>query len=427
MSETRVGTYEIHKANLPALRKRLERLRRKAEKYGLPLPELEVLREYTRKVRDSQGFQTGFTQPVLEVKIKGKSPVLEGGWRLIAVVDHRVVPHDDLGWPIYRLPWEDETPIPEEYRHEAPWCDHCNLVRDRLETFVVLSEDYEWKRVGRTCLKDYTRGVPLHAYAAYLYDLPNIALGLEDDITGGRREYLDTAIYLSHVAAVIDAVGWRSRSEARSDSLGPPATADAALDHLIDGEEVTEAHRETAEAALEWARDDLANKERLNDYEWNLAIAASQQATNVRRIGLIASLIHAWKKATTPQVNENGKVSQHMGEIKERLDLILTVARRFDTEIDAYHGRGTEVLYTHIFHDENGNVFVWKTTARKLSEEWTYKVRGTVKEHGSYNGTLQTVLTRCKVVCAECETEGYWWDSEGYHCAGCDERSRRTI
>ena len=99
----RSATYEIHKGNLPRLEKRLKRVQRKAKKYGLPVPQLEIVREYTRELKES-GRKTGFTQPVLEVKVTGASPVLEGGWKMVAVVDHRIVPHDDFGWIIYTVP-----------------------------------------------------------------------------------------------------------------------------------------------------------------------------------------------------------------------------------------------------------------------------------------------------------------------------------
>lgn len=425
------ATYEIHKGNLPRLAKRLKRVQRKATKYGLPVPQLEIVREYTRELKES-GRKTGFTQPVLEVKVTGASPVLEGGWKMVAVVDHRIVPHDDFGWIIYTVPWaaDEGLEIPSQYHTEPPWCDHCDKVRDRLETFVVVNDEGEYKRVGRNCLKDYMAGVPLHAYAAYLYDLPNIALGLED-VEGGKQEYVDTEAYLAHVSAMIEEYGWRSRKSARESFDGPQSTADEALENMFldprrGGTEVVEHNVEEARSALTWARDELPNGDDLNDYEYNLVIAAAQQATSVRRVGLIASLIVAWKGSQTRREEAEASTSRHQGEVKERLDLTLTVTRRLDIEIEAFNGRGTEVLKIHVMRDDDGNVYVWKTTSQKLGEGESFKVRGTVKAHEDYNGIPQTTLTRCKVVHEPCGKLDYWFDGNDWKCEACEEGDKNV-
>jgi hypothetical protein len=447
MSEKERTEFQIHKANLPKLQKRVDRLARKAEKYGLPVPSFE-------------GRATGRKIPMLEVAIHGETPVLEGDWRLVSVIDHRVVPHEELGWPIHTLPnWNglecpicegrgeidddlDETnkekvicfeclgdgrvarQVPKEFHTEPPWCEHCELVRDRAETFVIVRYDcgVVWRRVGRQCLSDYTRGVPLHAYAAYLYDLPQLAFGLDEDEGGRGRRYLDTETYLTHVVAVIERYGWRSRAAARDSFQGPPATADTALDHLHDNEDVDDHHREWAKAALDWARDELANGDDLSEYDYNLVIAASQQATDERKIGLVASLPQAHQRYILEQRLADESNSTHQGEVGERLELTLTVTKRLDIEIDAYHGRGGEVLKVHVMQDGNGNVYVWKTTSKKLAEHETYRLRGTVKSHDDYKGIPQTTLTRCaKIVHDPCGEYENWFDDAGWHCAACDQ------
>lgn len=84
--------------------------------------------------------------------------------------------------------------------------------------------------------------------------------------------------------------------------------------------------------------------------------------------------------------------SAHVGEVGERLDLKLTVKRAI--KLEGAYGPST----MHVFEDELGNVFLWTTTAKTLTVDKKYLLRGTVKDHDVYRGTNQTILTRCKVL-----------------------------
>ena len=144
MTETKVdNVYEIHKSNLWRLEERVAKLVRKAKKYGLPEPTLEITGESTRKVVDPvTHFDTGYTQPIVYVRLTGEVPKLEGGWSLIAIVDHRGEPKD-RGWLICQIPWtvDDGIEVPENYRHDDPVCDHCKTQRYRTDTFVLQSDE----------------------------------------------------------------------------------------------------------------------------------------------------------------------------------------------------------------------------------------------------------------------------------------------
>lgn len=80
------------------------------------------------------------------------------------------------------------------------------------------------------------------------------------------------------------------------------------------------------------------------------------------------------------------------GKIGERYDLDLTLTHTcgYDTAF------GWKNVYS--FVDANGVVFVWKTSVSLDDERKNYHMKATVKEHKAYRGTMQTVLTRCKVL-----------------------------
>lgn len=82
--------------------------------------------------------------------------------------------------------------------------------------------------------------------------------------------------------------------------------------------------------------------------------------------------------------------SEYVGEVGERLDLILTCTRA----IAVNNMYGTSIFHT--FEDSCGNVFTWATSARSLEPGITYAVKGSVKEHTTYKNVRQTSLTRCK-------------------------------
>ena len=96
------------------------------------------------------------------------------------------------------------------------------------------------------------------------------------------------------------------------------------------------------------------------------------------------------KKYVDTLIYEPGK-SEYVGNIGDRLDLVLTCVKTIPVE--GYYGINT----IHTFQDEDENVFVWSTSAKVLSEGTTYAVRGTVKGHDLFRNTRQTILTRCKV------------------------------
>ena len=100
----------------------------------------------------------------------------------------------------------------------------------------------------------------------------------------------------------------------------------------------------------------------------------------------------------------------HIGNIKDRIELTVTLIG--DYEFVSYYGYIENLNHIYTLKDEDGNMFVWKTsntlgmdTMDDNGDEIWYGVRkgdkiqikATVKDHSEYKGTPQTVLTRVKV------------------------------
>lgn len=83
--------------------------------------------------------------------------------------------------------------------------------------------------------------------------------------------------------------------------------------------------------------------------------------------------------------------SQFVGKEGDRIERTLAVKRTIPLEGD--YSPST----MHIMVDEEGNEFVWVTSARTLEQGMIYNVRGTIKVHKVYQNIRQTILFRCIV------------------------------
>lgn len=93
--------------------------------------------------------------------------------------------------------------------------------------------------------------------------------------------------------------------------------------------------------------------------------------------------------------------SEYVGEIREKIDANFKFISSFRIEFETNYNYGTTVNYINKMQDENGNIFIWKTTkdlAYYVTENNMIHLKGSIKEHSEYNEIKQTILTRCKVV-----------------------------
>ena len=103
------------------------------------------------------------------------------------------------------------------------------------------------------------------------------------------------------------------------------------------------------------------------------------------------------QKLTQPEEATEEKISNYYGNIGDKIEMELTLDH---TAWYENNFRPWEHNTTYIYNmvDDNGNVFVWKTSKGIGIENGTrLTVKGTIKEHNEYAGVKQTVLTRCKM------------------------------
>lgn len=104
--------------------------------------------------------------------------------------------------------------------------------------------------------------------------------------------------------------------------------------------------------------------------------------------------IRAGAEIAKNQAAEFDKTVNHVGEVKQRIDLKLRLFARF-SEFGLY---GTE--YTHLLRDENNNPVVYKGTTKLEAELGDYiEMKATIKSHwtSKYDGRKATYINRPKL------------------------------
>ena len=404
------------------------------------------------------------------VEVNGATPRL-AGWEFIATIQHmegeggervnmlRVVP--GIG---DRLPVRFRTAGPEN-------CDHCHRsIKTRRDTFIVrravvespvhgdsggralcgadasagvvgqrvtcldclhLQNSDGYQQIGRTCTQDFLGGVDPRAVAAQLESLLE-ACGAADSMEGddgwggggGGRFSGGWPIreFLSVTAALVRSEGWVSRGQARdrdglcatADSvlyyLDPPRNAVARADHkrFVEAHPVTDADLADADAALEYARGELAEHANLSDYLWNLRVSCSMASVDHRTAGITASLVQHWRREIARRVETATRAlrpSEHVGAVGERLRLRLTLASVRPIE-------GMYTSYLHKFRTDDDDALCWFASditqdlpggvRGELVIGQSYWIRGSVKAHNdSPRFGRETLLTRCTVISDE--------------------------
>lgn len=89
--------------------------------------------------------------------------------------------------------------------------------------------------------------------------------------------------------------------------------------------------------------------------------------------------------------------SDYVGKVGERVETVAMLEAIIAVGIDSMYGPKR----MHKFRTPNGEVLTWFATgssgAYKEDIGKSFKVKGTVKKHDTYQGVKQTILTRCKL------------------------------
>ncbi len=142
-----------------------------------------------------------------------------------------------------------------------------------------------------------------------------------------------------------------------------------------------------ATAALQWARELLAAKPGLSEFERDATLAASAgRLLTARERGLACALIAVYRRRRSD--------SQHLGQAGEWLETVVVVERIVDRP-SRRHGS----VCRNDLIDVDGNCLAWwQTSGAPLPRDRAVRLRGRVERHTRFGQTPVTVLAYCRVL-----------------------------
>lgn len=417
------NAFRIPSSNHDAFVTKFERLVKAAARCGTREPRMAILGDWEKLVverHESVGSDLGFhneTKRLIRGKLVGvcadeaKLP----GYTLVAKIDH-IGPEGNI---VARL---DGSEGDLGLHHQAPKCEHCNLIRNRNVTYIVADETGATKQIGSTCLVDYTGHPSAEAVATYAQFLAELVTSGDEDGDGdGDFGPRGVAVYhmrtvLAMAAGAIQLFGYRSRKACEP---GEQSTADCVAEALggrgRGAEELRAAlaTRTDAQAIAADVNKTVAFLEELaaseaprSDYEMNLVTLWRREAIEVRFFGYVVSALGAAERAAERKRKVAEVKNVHLGEVGKRM----TVRLRFQSTREFPSEYGVRVLHKFLDEQTGAQVIWWGgrhayVTSKKgynsrIKEGALHWVVMTVKEHNAFRGMAQTTVTRLEVVSA---------------------------
>lgn len=393
-------------------RGRLEKLQRRAARYGQSIEWAETARVETRTRPLWDGSKEKYAQPVVDFDVRGEAPRV-GPYRFVAEVER--TPGGNI---IAALAGVEIGELGREWDGR---CEHCNTPRRRLKAYVVEhAETGERKIVGKSCLRDHTgQDTPAGAIALFEYEREPLGGDAEEWCGGFSPWYESTRYVIAAARAAIALFGWRPNSACHD---GERSTSACVALLWARGKERETHKREiddlrtemtlradeyvaTADAILAWGAD-LAPR---SDYEHNLKIALAGNMVTGKTFGLVVSACAAFDKqqAVVVERAERAKAEAERAAASFHYGAEGTRYRGVDVTVDKAiampdRGFGPSVLY--VLRTGDGALLKWFTGAdprangKRIAPGDRVAIDFTVKRHEQYNGAPQTIVTRAKVM-----------------------------
>lgn len=378
--------------------------------YNIPVSHLDKLQKQVQRIKNKGAnitFEVGPEIYIEDPKIEGvfhkcREVEVEGsykinGWEFIATIEH------GEGRNIIRaISDELATQIPDRYWTCGKECEHCNKVRDRKDTYLVYNEEHqEWKQVGKTCLKDYTKGLDAET-CAQLAEVIDSCKYLADEadeeafIGGGFRG--PTYDYIK--ADKIKKIAYKYVQENGYKKDGVTANALADIIYSAKSGEAPKASDEEMAEINQWVEE----LRETSPYFWNAKTAWSKEYLESRDLALISSLISVFFKDKAVKAQQAAEAERlaadtsnvTVGSIGDRITITVKNARVLYTKSNSHASYYAEPSNVWEIIDEEGHTFIWSTSIGTEIKEGD-KITATVKDFKEFRGRQQTVLTRGKI------------------------------
>lgn len=265
--------------------------------------------------------------------------------------------------------------IDSKYRTAKPYCEHCNKLRNRNNTFLLIDKSGNTKQVGKSCLKDFIG-----------YDNEKI-IGLVSQINLCINEYNEEEIIndskecrfneLKNIANKFYQLILKNGYKTNSNN---PFYGYEEIEYNKDLESKVEEVLNVVNTG--WYNDN-------SDYCHNIKIILSLEYIEYKHWRLLLSYINsALNYLQELQVNNS-----YLGNVNDKVEFTIK-------DIKALYSNGKYSYYsdeniTYKIKTTNNQIVIWSTEKEPKINQ-TYKA--TIKSLKEYKDIKQTVVTRCKLV-----------------------------
>jgi hypothetical protein len=417
--------------NLKNLKKLVEKVNKKAARYGAEPIKMEVgerrLQEFEVPASQAEidfGRCGGrmkmrtIKEMVQDVSIEYTEVKIKGGWYVLGSIERMA----DSKWSIVN---GNVDKIGDYKQYDFTWCDHCNKHRNRKKMIILENKKGERKVVGRQCVVDYLGISIAHAifaadFAAYIAKMfapLEICEGDGGWFEGGNAMRLDVGPDLEDLAILTTHImkkdKWTYRS-AKGEEYGEVSTASVVSNiyySALKGDkdarkEVESIEDDTIEQAKdflnslkeEFSEDRIPELDNSFDYDFAVMLAAGHALRERQFIGMFGYRLS--KKMAENTVKHDPKKSEYYGSIGDKIkgvDVEVTRTRLIE-------GHWGDSLMICGFFKGTDDQFV---TFNSGNTDWLYndddtikdevKIAATVKNHQDRGYGKQTVLTRVRL------------------------------
>jgi hypothetical protein len=382
--------------------KKIATFNRKAVK--LALPEVKVVKIGSElkemKFKPVEGPEETYYIEISEYDLQGDIPRV-GGWG----IHSKVEPASDAdGNFVYTNRGFEKV---ESLRTTKLVCEHCNKARARSCVYLLQNKDTgEQKLVGKSCLKDFLPELNIVEVLGYLESLEKLAAPYnhydeEGEYVEGSN--LPRAAWLYPVdmlvaesLVLIRRDGYVSKKAAyeSGDTLVQTASLLANTGRnrhkLYSEEEIAAVFKnEDVKNCIDW----IKNQSESSDFFYNLQLAISQRGAPWKMFGFVAAGVQMYLKSLEKAAEAAVKTNEWVGTVgKREVFHGLKIVRCTATE--GHYG----TTYVTGLEDEAGRTFIWFASNKVGEVGEVLDLKATVKDHGEYKGTKQTVITRATKV-----------------------------
>lgn len=402
--------YKIYEGVFDAFEKKIKRIINKCTKYGNPFV-YEVLGEQFETIKEKNDFGEQFerTYKFVLVNVEGTAKI--DNWEFIATLEHT-----SSGGNIIKNVWNDVS-VPDRFKTSEPVCEHCNGKRMRRLLYIVRNtKTNEFKQIGSTCVKSYTRGLSAEQIACYLDGMTEFE-EYNGFVPSNGKAYYRVEEVLTIAANVVDTIGYFNTS---NDKLSTKDIAEKTLSGFKESHAVREVNSRLCKAGLrfEFTRETLFGKsDKVNDiinyyvnlddnsnFVHNIQVIIKEGWVSPDSLGFICYMPEGYRKHMEAEdkrkaylekkkTERESEISAYYGDTGKRYKNVslrnVTLLTCFETVY------GVSRLYKIIL--ESGHVLTWITSTRLEDDELKSNyITFTVKEHREYKEQLQTSVTRCK-------------------------------